>query len=149
MSKNKSEYGPTIRLAVISLILCGLVFPLVVTGVAEVLMPNQANGGIINFNGRAIGTDLIAQNFTSPILFHSRNVTSSASGVDPDITLQDAYSQIPRIHATTGIPSDVLKQLVDDNVERTLWIVGDPYVNVLKLNLILIQEYPSIYNSFQ
>ena len=148
MSKNKSEYGPAIRLAVISLILCGLVFPLVVTGVAEVLMPNQANGGIINFNGRAIGPDLIAQNFTSPKLVHSRHVTSSASGVDPDITLQDAYSQSPRIHATTGIPSDVLKQLVDDNVERTLWIVGDPYVNVLKLNLILIEKYPSIYASF-
>ncbi len=148
MSKNKSEYGPTIRLAVISLVLCGLVFPLVVTGVAQVLMPNQANGGIIRFNGRDIGTNLIAQNFTSPMLFHSRNVTSSASGVDPDITLQDAYSQIPRIHATTGIPSDVLKQLVDDNVERTLWIVGDPYVNVLKLNLILIEKYPSIYAPF-
>ena len=148
MSKDKSEYGPTIRLAVISLVLCGLVFPLVVTGVAQVLMPNQANGDIIRFNGRDIGSSLIAQNFASPMLFHSRNATDSASGVDPDITLKDAYVQIPRIHATTGIPSDVLKQLVDDNVERTLWIVGDPYVNVLKLNLILIEKYPSIYAPF-
>ena len=148
MSKNKSKYGPTIRLAVISLVLCGLVFPLVVTGVAQVLMPYQANGGIVRFHGRDIGSSLIAQDFTSPMFFHSRNVTDSASGVDPDITLQDAYSQIPRIHATTGIPSDALKQLVDDNVERTIWIVGDPYVNVLKLNLILIEKYPSIYASF-
>jgi len=148
MSKNKHEYGPTIRLAVISLVLCGLIFPLVVTGVAQVLMPYQANGDIIKFNGRDIGSSLIAQNFTSPMLFHSRNATDSASGVDPNIPLQDAYSQIPRIHATTGIPSDALTQLVDDNVERTLWLFGDSYVNVLKLNLILIQRYPSIYASF-
>jgi K+-transporting ATPase ATPase C chain len=80
------------------------------------------------------------------MFFHAWN--NSASGVDPDTTLQDAYSQIPRIHATTGIPADALKKIVDDNVEWTLWVTGDPYVNVLKLNLILIQQYPSIYNSF-
>jgi K+-transporting ATPase ATPase C chain len=83
------------------------------------------------------------------MFFQPRNQTYSASGVDPDISVQDAYSQIPRIQATTGIPSEVLKQIVDGNAERTLWIVGDPYVNVLKLNLILIEKYPSIYSSFQ
>jgi K+-transporting ATPase ATPase C chain len=82
------------------------------------------------------------------MLFHSRNSTLSASGVDPDITLQDAYSQITRIHASTGIPTEVLKEIVDQNVERSLLIAGDPYVNVLRLNLILIREYPSIYKSF-
>jgi K+-transporting ATPase ATPase C chain len=148
MSKNKSEYGPTIRLAIISLVLCGLMFPLLVTGVAQVLLPYQANGDIVRFHGRDVGSSLIAQDFESPMFFHSRNATLSASGVDPDITLQDAYSQIPRIQATTGIPSDALKQLVDQNVERTIWIVGDPYVNVLNLNLLLIEKYPSIYASF-
>jgi len=148
MSKNKSEYGPTIRLAVISLVLCGLVFPVVVTGVAQVLMPNQANGDIVRFHGRNVGSSLIAQDFESPMFFHSRNATLSASGVDPDITLQDAYSQIPRIQNATGISSDALKQLVDQNIERTMWIVGDPYVNVLNLNLLLIEQYPSIYASY-
>jgi len=148
MSKNKSEYGATIRLALVSLLLCGLIFPLVVTGVAQLLLPYQANGDIVNLHGRNVGSILIAQDFESPMFFHSRNVTLSASGVDPDITLQDAYSQIPRINNTTGIPSDVLKLLVDQNIERTMWIVGDPYVNVLNLNLLLIEKYPAIYASF-
>ncbi len=142
------NYGPAIRLAIISLVLCGLLFPLIVTGVAQVLFPYQANGDIIQFNGRNAGSDLIAQNFTSPMFFHPRNITDSASGVDPDITLQDAYSQIPRIQAATGIPSEALKQIVDENIERTVWVVGEPYVNVLRLNLILVKEYPSIYKSF-
>ena len=148
MSKNKSEYGATIRLALISLVLCGLLFPLLVTGVAQVLMPYQANGDIVSLHGRNVGSSLIAQDFESPMFFHSRNATLSASGVDPDITLQDAYSQIPRISNSAGIPSNDLKLLVDQNVERTIWIAGDPYVNVLNLNLLLIEKYPSIYASF-
>ena len=147
MSENKHDYGPTVRLAVISLALCGILFPLVVTGFAQLLLPYQANGEIIQLKGRDAGSILIAQNFTSPMFFHPRN--DSASGVDPDITLQDAYSQISRIHSTTGIPSDELKQTVDENVERTLWVVGEPYVNVLRLNLVLIDEYPSIYGSYR
>ncbi len=148
MAKEKLSIGATIRLAVLSLVLCGLIFPFLVTGFAQILMPYQANGDLITFNGRDVGSSLIAQNFTSPMFFHSRNANVSASGVDPDISLEDAYSQIPRISAATGISSDVLGQVVGRNVERTLWIVGDPYVNVLKLNLILIEEYPSVYASF-
>lgn len=143
---NKHDYEPTVRLAIISLVLCGLIFPLLVTGLAQLLLPYEANGEIIQFNGRSVGSSLIAQNFGSPKLFHPRN--DSASGVDPDITLQDGYSQIPRIQAATGIPSEVLKHVVDENVERTLWVVGEPYVNVLRLNLVLVKENPSIYRSF-
>jgi K+-transporting ATPase ATPase C chain len=135
-------------MAIVSLALCGLLFPLVITGFAQVMFPYQANGGLITFHGRQVGSYLIAQNFNSSMLFYARNQTYSASGVDPDITLQDAYSQIPRISAATGISPDVLKQIVDANIERTMWIAGDPYVNVLKLNLILIQQYPAIYQSF-
>jgi len=142
----KDLYGPLVRVAIISLILCGLLFPLVVTGLAQVLMPYQANGEMVQLKGRNVGSILIAENFTSPMFFHPWN--ASASGADPDITLQDAYSQIPRIRASTGIPANALKQIVDANIERTLWVTGDPYVNVLKLNLILIQQYPSIYSSF-
>jgi K+-transporting ATPase ATPase C chain len=148
MTKSKTEYRATIRLAFLSLVLCGLVFPLLVTAVAQVMLPYQANGEIVNFRGRNVGSILIAQDFESPIFFHSRNATLSASGVDPDITLQDAYSQIPRISAATGISSADLKLLIDQNIERTLWIVGDPYVNVLNLNIRLIEKYPSIYVSF-
>jgi K+-transporting ATPase ATPase C chain len=148
MSNNKHDYGPTVRLAIISLIMCGLLFPLVVTGFAQILFPYQANGEIVQFHGRSIGSVLVAENFTSPMFFQPRNASDSASGVDPHITLQDAYSQIPRIRNATGISSNALKQIVDANIERTIWIVGDPYVNVLKLNLILIDKYPSTYKSF-
>jgi K+-transporting ATPase ATPase C chain len=134
-------------MAIVSLALCGLLFPLVVTGFAQIMFPYQANGELITFHGRQIGSYLIAQDFNSSMLFHGRNQTFSASGVDPDITLQDAYSQIPRISVATGISPDVLKQIVDSNTERTMWIAGDPYVNVLKLNLILMERYPQIYQS--
>ena len=143
---NKKNITPTIRLAVLSLVVCGLLFPLFVTGLAQLLFPYQANGSIVQLNGQAVGSNLIAQNFTSPMFFYPRN--DSASGVDPDITVQDAYSQIPRISSATGISSDALKSTVDQNIERTLWITGDEYVNVLSLNLLLIKEYPQIYQAF-
>lgn len=82
------------------------------------------------------------------MFFHADWVNSSASGVDPDITLQDAYSQIPRIQNATGIPSQALMLLVNERMERTMWMVGDPYVNVLELNLLLIQTYPTIYAQY-
>jgi len=140
-------YGPAARLAVISLVLCGLVFPLVVTGIAQVFLPSQANGSLVQFNGKNVGSSLIAQNFSLPIFFHPRN--DSASGVDPDITVQDAYSQIPRISSATSISSDMLQQIVNQNEEGTFWIFGDPYVNVLRINLVLIQTNSSAYRAFQ
>ena len=143
---DRELYLPIVTLAVISLILCGLVFPIVVTEVAQVLMPYQANGELVQHNGRVVGSILVAEEFNSSKFFHPWN--ASASGVDPDITLQDAYSQIPRIHAATGIPTDAIKQIVDENIERTLYVTGDPYVNVLRLNLILMQSYPSAYTEF-
>jgi K+-transporting ATPase ATPase C chain len=123
-----------------------LFFPLLVTGIAQVFFPYQANGEIVQLNGKAVGSNLIAQNFTLPIFFHPRN--DSASGVDPDITLQDAYSQIPRISNATGIPADSLTYIVNQNQEGTFWIFGSPYINVLRVNLVLIKEYPSIYKGF-
>src|SRR5207244_4907560 len=130
------------------MILCGLVFPLVVTGFAQVLLRDQANGSVAHLNGnngRSVGSYLIAQNFFQPFFFHSRNVTLSASGVDPDITLQDALSQIPRISAITNITQSDLSNLVSQNIERTSFVFGDEYVNVLRLNLAFIQNHHSIY----
>jgi K+-transporting ATPase ATPase C chain len=136
------NYAPTIRLAILSLVVCGLLFPLIVTGIAQLLFPSQANGDIVKLNGQDVGSSLIAQNFTSAMFFHSRN--DSASGPDPDITVQEAYSQIPRISNATGISSESLMSMIDQNTERTLWIAGDEYVNVLNLNLQLIHTLESV-----
>ena len=143
----RQNYGPAVRLAVISLVMCGLVFPLVITGFAQVLFPTQANGSLVEFHGKTVGSSLIAQNFTLPIFFHPRN--DSASGVDPDITVRDAYSQIPRISSAAGISVDKLQQMVNQNEEGTFWIFGTPYVNVLRLNLALIQTNYAAYKGFQ
>ena len=144
----KRTYGPAFRLAIVSMLLCGLAFPLLLTGFAQVLLHDQANGSIAHLNGsngRSVGSYLIAQNFSSPFFFHSRNVTLSASGVDPDITVEDALSQITRISAATNITQSDLSRLVGQNIERTSWVFGDEYVNVLRVNLALIQGYQSIY----
>jgi potassium-transporting ATPase KdpC subunit len=148
----KRNYGPAIRLAIISMLLCGLVFPLVVTGFAQVLLRDQANGSLAHLNGsngRAVGSYLVAQNFSQPFFFHSRNVTLSASGVDPDITLQDALSQITRVSTATNITQSNLSSLVNQNIERTSFVFGDEYVNVLRLNLALIQANQLTYQKLQ
>ena len=145
----KRNYGPALKLAIISMLLCGLVFPLGVTGFAQVLLHDQANGSIAHLNGgngRSVGSYLIAQNF-SPFFFHSRNVTLSASGVDPDITVEDALSQIRRISAATNITQGDLSSLVSQNIERTSLFFGDGYLNVLRLNLALIHNFQTTYCS--
>lgn len=144
----KTIPGPAIRLALISMIICGLIFPLAVTGIAQLFLSGPANGSIGHYsNGTAVGSNLIAQNFSLPYFFHSRNATLSASGVDPDITLQDALTQVPRISNATGIAQTDLTNLVNQHIERTLWLTGDPYVNVFQLNLALIQNFRTFYCS--
>jgi K+-transporting ATPase ATPase C chain len=145
--KLRQNCAPAIRLAVMSLLLCGLVFPLVITGFAQLIFPSQANGSLVQLHGKAVGSSLIAQNFSKPIFFHPRN--DSASGVDPDITVQDAQSQISRINSATGISVETLQQVVNQNEEGTFWIFGTPYVNVLRLNLALIQTNNAAYKDFQ
>jgi potassium-transporting ATPase KdpC subunit len=140
------NYRPIIGIAIISMIVCGVFFPLLITGIAQVTMPYQANGEIVKLNGQAVGSNLIDNNFSLPIFFHARN--DSASGVDPDITLPEAYAQIPSINNATGISSSVLTAIVNGNKLGTFWVFGSPYVNVLKLNMILIQDYPTIYRNF-
>ncbi len=141
--------APAIRLAVISMILCGLLFPLIVTGFSQVLFPSQANGSIAHLGTKGVGSYLIAQNFSEPFFFHERNSSLSASGVDPDLTLQDAQAQVARISnatcAATCITQAQLKAVINQHIEGTFWIFGYPYVNVLRLNLALIQTYPAVY----
>lgn len=144
----RGRYSPALRLALISLVLCGLVFPLLVTGFAQAFFPSQANGSLVQINGKNVGSNLIAQQSNSSIFFHPRNATLSASGVDPDITVQDALSQIPRISAATNISTVSLQQIVNQNEEGTLWIFGSPYVNVLRLNIALIQTGNPAYAGY-
>ena len=149
------KYGharPLIGIALVSLLLCGLFFPLLIVGIAQVAMPYQANGEIANVNGHNVGSYLVDNGFTLPQFFWARNEsnvqTASASGVDPDITVSAAMSQVPRISNATGIPQTALTNIVENNEQGVYWIIGYPYVDVLQLNLLLIHDYPSVYSGF-
>jgi potassium-transporting ATPase KdpC subunit len=189
---------PAIMLTVLMTALTGLAYPLAMTGLAGIFFPYQANGSLIERDGRIIGPELIGQNFTSDGYFHGRPsattdtdpndptktvpapynasnsggsnygptskalvdrvrsdsdllaatnlsapvpvdlVTTSASGLDPDITPAAALFQIPWVAAARKLPEDQLRRLVEDNTtKRVLGILGEPHVNVLKLNLAL------------
>ena len=148
----RKAYRPIVGLAIMSMLVCGFAFPLLVTGLSQAIFPYQANGSLVQLGGRTAGSYYIDNGFTRPIFFHARNetnpLTASGSGVDPDIPLQDALSQIPRIHNATGISVGDLTSLVMSHEQRTLWVIGDPYVNVLSLNLALISAYHAVYSSY-
>jgi K+-transporting ATPase ATPase C chain len=149
-TKEKWNFKPIIGLVLVSLLICGFIYPLLVTGIGQVFFSNQANGEIVQVNGKNVGSNLIAQNFTSPMFFHERNETASpsASGVDPDIAISDAQSQVPGISNATGISADALTKLIEQNQEGTFWVFGNAYVNVLRLNVELINQYPTVYSGF-
>jgi potassium-transporting ATPase KdpC subunit len=151
--EKRQGYRPVVVLSILSMLICGLLFPLVVTGISQVAFPSQANGSLAQIAGRNVGSYYIDNGFTLPIFFHARNesnpLVASASGVDPDITLQDAMAQVGRIHNATGIPSSDLANIVNSHKQETLWVFGDPYVNVLVLNLALINSNSSVYSSYR
>lgn len=167
-------------------ILLGLIYPLIVTGLAQVLFRDKANGQIVRRNGEVIGSRIIAQPFSSPKYFHPRPsaagngydaansggtnlaptnqklidrvnadaatlhqenpsqpipidlLTTSASGLDPDISPAAAEFQIPRIARERGISESAVHELVQKHTEqRNLGLLGEPRVNVLELNLAL------------
>ncbi len=112
------------------------------------LFPYQANGELVHLKGEVVGSNLIAQNFTLSIFFQPRNESQSASGLDPDITVQMADAQIAGISNATGIPASSLQQVVNENVDAQGRIVELQYVNVLTLNIQLINEFPSVYPAY-
>lgn len=177
---------PAFMMIVLFTILCGLIYPLGMTGISQLLFPHQANGSLVESGGKVIGSELIGQNFTSPKYFHGRIsttatpydagntvasnygptakplmarvkkdvatlhaenpsapipvdlVTSSASSLDPDITPAAALFQIPRVAKARGLDEAMLRKLVEAHVEdRVLGVIGEPHINVLKLNMAL------------
>jgi K+-transporting ATPase ATPase C chain len=192
------ELRPAIILIVAFTILTGLVYPLVMTGIAGVVFPYQAKGSLIEKDGKVIGSALMGQYFSADRYFHGRPsatvgpdpadrsktvslpynatnssgsnlgptskvliervtadvaklkqenpsaqvpidlVTTSGSGLDPDITPEAAYFQVPRVAKARNMPENSIRALVDQNIQgRTLGIFGEPRVNVLALNLAI------------
>jgi K+-transporting ATPase ATPase C chain len=167
-------------------ILLGLIYPLVITALAQVLFHEKANGQILHRNGEAFGSRIVGQPFSSAKYFHSRPsnagngydaansggtnfaptnqklidrvqadakslheenpsqpipvdlLTTSASGLDPEISPAAAEFQLPRVARERGIPESALRDLVQKHTQqRDLGLLGEPRVNVLELNLAL------------
>jgi K+-transporting ATPase ATPase C chain len=181
-----SVWKTSIRFTIVTTVLLGVGYPLLVTGVAGVIFPHKANGSLILKDGKVIGSELLAQSFTSDKYFHPRPsaagngydatasggsnlaqsskalvtriqgdidkfaaqnpgkpvpidlVTTSASGLDPDITPDAADYQVARVAKARGLSEDQLRKVVADNTtSRQFGLLGEPRVNVLELNLAL------------
>jgi potassium-transporting ATPase KdpC subunit len=192
------ELRPAILILVLLTLITGLAYPLVMTAIAGVIFPKQAQGSLIEKDGKVIGSSLIGQEFKDDKYFHGRPsatsapdsadstktvpapynaansggsnlgptskalndrikddveklkaenpsasvpldlVTTSASGLDPDISPEAALFQVPRVAKARNMPEDQVRQLVaDDSQGRLAGLLGEPRVNVLALNLAL------------
>ena len=192
---------PAFAMIVVMTLLTGLAYPLGMTGLAQTLFPHQANGSLIQKDGKVIGSELIGQNFVDPKYFHGRPsatsdtdptdpsktisapynaanssgsnygptskamidritadvatlkaenpsahvpvdlVTTTGSGLDPDITPASALFQVPRVAKARSLSEDQVRRLVSAHIQRRfLGIIGEPHVNVLALNLALDRE---------
>ena len=192
------ELRPAILILVLLTLITGLAYPLAMTAIAGVIFPKQAQGSLIEKDGKVIGSSLIGQEFKDDKYFHGRPsatsapdpadstktvsapynaansggsnlgptskalndrikddveklkaenptasvpidlVTTSASGLDPDISPGAALFQVPRVAKARNMPEDRVRELVTQNTKgRLLGLLGEPRVNVLALNLAL------------
>lgn len=145
-------FSPAIRTTIIMIVVTGIVYPLAVLVVGQSILPEQSNGSLVGIDGNIVGSKLIAQEFTSPKFFHPRAGSESASGLDPHITPESAFSQIQAISQATGIPENHLKTLVELNIaqnkEENLLALAPQYANVLEINIELARQYPDVYSEF-
>jgi potassium-transporting ATPase KdpC subunit len=190
-----SQLRPALMIFLLLTVVTGVIYPLAVTGIAQIVFPAQANGSLIVINGQTYGSELIGQQFDAPKYFWSRLsatgtfpynafnaenltassgsnygplnkalfdaaqarinalksadpantalipidlVTASGSGLDPHISVAAAYYQISRVARARGLDQTTVKALVDKYTEgRQFGLLGEPRVNVLKLNLAL------------
>ncbi|HKQ81026.1 MAG TPA: potassium-transporting ATPase subunit KdpC [Steroidobacteraceae bacterium] len=184
-----SELRPSIIVFVLLTVLTGVLYPLVVTGVGQLLFNREANGSIIRQGARAVGSELLGQSFTSPKYFWSRPsatapqpynggassgsnqgpinpalaaavrdriavlraadpdnrlpvpvdlVTASGSGLDPHISPAGAAYQVNRVAKARGLTAAEVNKVMQQAAEgRTFGILGEPRVNVVRLNLLL------------
>jgi len=148
----RGNLWPSLRVVILMIVVTGIAYPLSLVLVGNITLPFQSNGSLLTLDGKVIGSKLIAQEFKSDVFLHSRPAANSTSTVDPHITPEEAYSQIPRISDATGLPQNTLKTVIQLNIERnklTNWLVfAPPYVNVLEVNLDLINSYPELYHEF-
>jgi len=188
------QWMPAVRITLAMTVLTGLIYPALVTGIAQVLFPEQADGSLIVVNDRVIGSELIGQSFTRPEYFHSRPsaagdgydatasggsnlgptssklldrvkksvdayraanpdtdlqvpadaVLASASGLDPHITPDNAMQQASRVAKARGVePARILELVLQMQEAPDFGVLGEPRVNVLRLNLALDKQFPA------
>ena len=187
----KQNLKIAILMTVVTTVLLGIIYPLVVTGLAQVLFRDKANGQLVSRNGEIVGSRIIGQAFVGRGYLHSRLsaagngydaansggsnlgptnqhlidrvkadvarlqaenpgqpvpvdlVTTSASGLDPDITPAGAEFQVPRVARERGLSEDQVRQIIDQHTSRRqIGFLGEPRVNVLEVNLALDQMKP-------
>ena len=150
--KRSRMLSGTLRMALILAVICGVLYPVAVTGIGQAVFPYQANGEPALVNNTTIGSYLIGQSSNnSHYLFNVRN--DSASGVDPDITVESAMAQANVIHSTTNISLTYLDGLIKNNTHYSMFFFGTAYVDSLYLNIQIIDHfhntvsvYGKIYN---
>lgn len=188
------DFRPLLGITLALFVITGIIYPLLVTVIAQGVFPRQANGSILEVDEVAVGSSLVGQQFSSPIYFHGRPsaagdgydasassgsnlgptnadllgsieervlvfremnglgpgvpvpadaVTASASGLDPHVSPATARLQAARVAESRGVDEQDVRALVEESVEEPLFrVLGEPRVNVLKLNIALDERFP-------